>query len=183
MQQSERFYLVVSALGADRPGIVDAITQPIIQSEGNILDSRMTVLGGEFAVLMLIEGGETAINELELALPALQQDHGLTVITKRTKTQPQPSSSPSMTYAVAVVSIDHPGIVNKLSSFFSRKGINIQNLETDNYHAPHTGTPMFSVEMTVNVPFDIPMVNLRNEFLDLCEQMNLDATMEPKKNP
>jgi glycine cleavage system transcriptional repressor len=179
MQQAEHLYLVISALGADRPGIVDAITQPINQSEGNILDSRMTVLGGEFAVLMLVEGTEAAIGSLEQTLPLLQQDHGLTIISKRTKTQP--SSTPSMPYAVSVVSIDHPGIVNKLSSFFSKKGINIQNLETDNYHAPHTGTPMFSVEMTVNVPVNTPKVNLRNEFLDFCEQMNLDATMEAKK--
>ena len=46
--------IVISALGSDRPGIVESLTGEILAHNGNILDSRMTVLGGEFAVLMLV---------------------------------------------------------------------------------------------------------------------------------
>jgi len=48
--------IVISALGTDRPGIVEALSRAVLDRKGNILDSRMTVLGGEFAVLMLISG-------------------------------------------------------------------------------------------------------------------------------
>jgi glycine cleavage system transcriptional repressor len=40
---------------------------------------------------------------------------------------------------------------------------------------------MFSVQMTVNVPGAMPIAQLRDEFLDLCEQHNLDSILEPVK--
>ena len=52
--------IVISALGSDRPGIVHALSRQVLAYEGNILDSRMTVLGGEFAVLMLVAAEEAA---------------------------------------------------------------------------------------------------------------------------
>ncbi len=179
MHQSDRTFLVISALGPDRPGIVDQITHPIHESQGNILDSRMTVLGGEFAILMLVEGSEQAITALEQQLPELQQRSALTIMTKRTATQP--INEATVPYMVSVVAIDHPGIVNQLSGFFSKRNINIQNLETDCYHAPHTGTPMFSVEMTVNIPSTVSMSKLKHEFFDFCDEMNVDATLESIK--
>ncbi|HDJ86419.1 MAG TPA: glycine cleavage system protein R, partial [Chromatiales bacterium] len=39
--------LVVSALGQDRPGIVNELSLAILNCGCNIEDSRMTVLGGE----------------------------------------------------------------------------------------------------------------------------------------
>ncbi|MBM3890900.1 MAG: glycine cleavage system protein R, partial [Verrucomicrobia bacterium] len=44
-----RQYLVVSAVGQDRPGIVDRISEFILDHDCNIEDSRMAILGGEFA--------------------------------------------------------------------------------------------------------------------------------------
>ncbi|HOW61982.1 MAG TPA: ACT domain-containing protein, partial [Candidatus Contendobacter sp.] len=40
-------YLVVSALGEDRPGLVNEISRIILDCDCGIVDSRMTVLGGE----------------------------------------------------------------------------------------------------------------------------------------
>ena len=47
-------YLVVSALGTDRPGLVEALSETVVESGCNINDSRMAVLGGEFAIIMLL---------------------------------------------------------------------------------------------------------------------------------
>jgi glycine cleavage system transcriptional repressor len=40
---------------------------------------------------------------------------------------------------------------------------------------------MFSVHMTVNVPGSTAIAQLRDEFHDLCEQLNLDSILEPVK--
>ncbi|MCW8889005.1 MAG: glycine cleavage system protein R [Gammaproteobacteria bacterium] len=172
-------YLVLSAIGSDRPGLVDQLTRAIQESNGNILDSRMTVLGGEFAILMLIEGGWDTIARLEETLPTLQESMGLTILTRRTETKP--ATEPVLPYMVSVVALDHPGIVNQLSSFFSNRQINIQSLETDSYHAAHTGTPMFSVNMNVQIPAEHSIVQLRTEFFEFCDGLNLDAILEPLK--
>ena len=46
--------LVITALGDDRPGIVDELSNALFKHKLNIEDSRMSVLGGEFAVLLLV---------------------------------------------------------------------------------------------------------------------------------
>jgi glycine cleavage system transcriptional repressor len=77
--------------------------------------------------------------------------------------------------------MDQPGIVHSLARFFSQRQINIQEMLTSSYAAAHSGTPMFSVHLTVAVPADIQIAALREEFMDFCDQLNLDAVIEPVK--
>ena len=172
--------LVLSALGKDRPGLVDELTGAVFASRCSIADSRMTVLGGEFAILLLIEGPWNQLAKLENQLAELERRLGLTIISKRT--EPAPDQAAGLSYLVDVVALDHPGIVHKLSGFFSRRQINIIDLMTKTYAAPHTGTPMFSVQMHINIPADLNIRELREDFLEYCDEFNLDATLEPYKH-
>ena len=172
-------HLVISALGQDRPGIVNQISKAIYELDCNISDSRMTVLGGEFAILLLIEGNWNTLAKLEDALPALEQQLDLTIIAKRTKERS--ADTALLPYGVEVVSLDHPGIVHHLASFFSRRNINIEDMVTSSYAAAHTGTPMFSVHMTVGIPSHLHIATLRDEFMEFCDSLNLDAVLEPVK--
>lgn len=171
--------LVISALGKDRPGLVDEFTRCILDHQGNIADSRMTVLGGHFAIILLVDGPWNQIAKLEDQLPVTGEQLGLTVTTQRTESD-QPAAL-SLPYAVEVIALDNPGIVHRLANFFSSRTINIQDLVTDSYAAAHTGTPMFNVHMRVNIPADRHIASLREEFMDFCDQHNLDAVIEPVK--
>lgn len=177
---SQLNYLVISALGKDRPGIVDELSRTILDEGCNIADSRMTVLGGEFAIMLMVEGNWNTLSKLEAAVPELERSLGLTIIAKRTGDRP--SGDTLLPYGVEVVSLDHPGIVHHLASFFSQRNINIEDMSTSSYAAAHTGTPMFSVQMTVGIPSTIHISSLRDEFMDFCDGMNLDAVLEPVKN-
>jgi glycine cleavage system transcriptional repressor len=179
MSTTAKQYLVISALGHDRPGIVRNLTRPLTDAGANILDSRMSILGGEFAILMMIEGSWDTIAKLENQLPGLQQKLDLTITVRRTGSQHQDEAA--LPYSVNVVSLDHPGIVSHLAEFFSNRNINIQDLYTDSYRAAHTGTPMFTANMTVNIPGDVSIARLREEFLDFCDSLNLDGILEPGK--
>jgi glycine cleavage system transcriptional repressor len=170
-------HLVVTASGEDRVGIVDHFTGKIADSGCNIEESRMAVLGGQFALVMLISGPWNALSKLEGQMEKLGEQLGLTIIHKRTDKREQ--AKPAVPYAVDVVAMDHPGIVHKLAAFFSRNGINIEEVQTHTYPAPHTGTTMFSVVMTVGVHADVHIPTMRGNFLDYCDDMNLDATFEP----
>ncbi|WP_455198951.1 glycine cleavage system protein R [Kaarinaea lacus] len=172
-------FLVITALGKDRPGIVDKLSEAITSSDCNIVDSRMTVLGGEFAVILLVSGKWNQLAKLEDALHGLRESLELTITSKRT--EPSEPGGDLMPYTVEVISIDHPGIVYKLANFFSKRNINIQELNTTRYSAAHTGTPMFALHITANIPSDIHVATLRDEFLDFCESQNMDATIEPMK--
>ena len=171
--------LVIAAVGEDRPGLVDSLSGWILDSGCNIADSRMTVLGGEFAVLLLIEGQWNSLAKLEDQLDQVQERLGMTINLKRTEGK-KPAGA-LLPYAVDVVALDNPGIVHNLAGFFSKRGVNIQDLSTSNYSAAHTGTQMFSVHMVLDVPGEIQIAGLREEFLDFCDQLNLDAVIEPTK--
>jgi glycine cleavage system transcriptional repressor len=172
-------HLVISALGRDRPGIVDQLSKGIYELDCNITDSRMTVLGGEFAILLLVEGPWNRLAKLEDQVPELQEKLDLTIITKRTGERS--GNANLLPYGVDVVSLDHPGIVYSLANFFSGKNINIEDMTTSSYAAAHTGTPMFSVRMNIGIPADIHIAALRDEFMDFCDSMNIDAVLEPIK--
>lgn len=178
--ETEHDSLVITASGTDRVGLVDALAGKITDSGGNIEESRMAVLGGQFALIMLISGPWHALSRLESQLPATAEQLELTLIQQRTS-KPQRSIA-AIPYTVEVVAMDHPGIVRKLSAFFARNGINIEELQTSCYPAPHTGTPMFSVVMTLGIQAGIHIPSLRNDFLDYCDDLNLDATIEPVRN-
>jgi glycine cleavage system transcriptional repressor len=172
-------FLVLTAIGNDRPGIVDKLSMNILENDCNIVDSRMTVLGGEFAVILLISGKWNAIAKLENSLPRLTSD--LDLHFSSTRTDQEPKSDNLLPYSVEVVAIDHPGIVYKIASFFSARDINIRELYTNTYSAAHTGTPMFSLEMSVNIPADVRIAAIREEFLEFCDDLNMDAVLEPAK--
>lgn len=172
--------LVISALGDDRPGIVNDLSSVVLDYGCNIADSRMAVLGGEFAVILLISGTWDAVAKLEGALPSLGTRLGLIITFKRTETRK--SDQPLVPYEVEVVSMDHPGIVHDVADFMSSRNINIETLDTETYSAAHTGTPMFSLNMRISIPGDMHIAGFRDEFGEFCDDLNLDAVLEPAKN-
>ena len=176
---SNKSYLVLSALGKDRPGIVDQLSKAVFDLGCNICDTRMTVLGGEFALLQMIGGQWNQLAKLEDSIDELSRKLGLTIITERTEERQQETSL--LPYIVDVVSLDHPGIVHHLAGFFSTRGINIEDMNTSSYSAAHTGTPMFAVRMTVGIPADQQISTLREDFMEFCDSMNLDGVLEPAK--
>lgn len=171
--------LVITALGEDKPGIVDKLSETVAACNCNIIDSRMSVLGGEFAVLLMVAGKWNELTKLEDTLATAGEALGLTIACKRTETSK--SSTDLMPYSVEVISIDQPGIVHELARFFSSRNLNIQELNTTQYAAAHSGTPMFAMQLTANIPASQHIAGLRDEFLDFCETLNMDATMEPTK--
>ncbi|MDD5300875.1 MAG: glycine cleavage system protein R [Gallionella sp.] len=172
-------FLVITASGEDKVGLVDRFSSKITESGCNIEESRMAVLGGQFALIMLLSGPWNALSKLEGQLESLGDQLGLSIIHKRT--QKRERTQPAIPYEIDVVAMDHPGIVRDLAAFFSKNGINIEELQTDTYPAPHTGTPMFSVTMTVGIQAGVHIPTLRGSFLDYCDDLNLDASFEPAR--
>lgn len=179
MNTPKQNFLVISALGEDRPGLVNDLSRSVLDAGCSIADSRMTVLGGDFAIILLVTGNWNAVAKLEDQLPPLAERLGMTITSRRTALR-EPSAN-LLPYAVDVVALDNPGIVYNLANFFSSRQINIQDMTTSSYAAAHTGTPMFSVHMRVDIPARLHIATLRDEFMDFCDQLNLDAIIEPVK--
>ncbi len=107
--------LVISALGNDKPGIVNELSKAVLDQGGNITESRMTVLGGEFAMMLMVTGTQECIDNIVSKLEETGKNLNLTLIAK--ETQAQESDQKRLPYQITVVSMDHPGIVHNISDF------------------------------------------------------------------
>jgi glycine cleavage system transcriptional repressor len=173
-------HLAVSALGNDRTGMVHELTRVITDCGGSISESRMAALGSEFAMLMLVSGNWHALAKLETELNKLAETGNLIVQLRRT--DPKARREDHLPYSIDVVCLDQTGIVAGLAGFFASRGVDIGEVATRSYAAAHTGAPMFSVQMIVNVPTRIHLAQLREEFMEYCDSLNLDAILEPVKS-
>jgi len=169
-------HLVITAIGGDRPGIVNRLSTVIVERDCNISDSRMAILGGEFAVILLVNGAVADIDQLQRTLDQQQQQLGLTIITKPTHGRDR--TAPRHQYLVEAVTLDQPGIVQRLTGFFAERNINIADVSTASYAAPHTGTAMFELLMRVDIPAGTDIDALREQYLSFCEGLDIDASFE-----
>jgi glycine cleavage system transcriptional repressor len=171
-------HLVLTAVGPDRPGLVNAISQLLRDAGANLEDSRMAILGGEFALLVLVAGTEAAIAGVEQRTAQLESELGLKLLTKRTKPELKKNYLP---YAMRVSGVDRPGIVYAVSELIARHGINVASLESRVSYAPLSGTPLFSLEADLQVPSEVALTELRKKIAVLSEEENLDVLLEVKR--
>jgi glycine cleavage system transcriptional repressor len=167
---------VVTCIGPDRPGLVGGLAAVVAGTGGNILDSRMAILGGEFAVIMLVQVADETAGDLDAALQAHADESGLHLFMRPTEAGARPGDGRA--YRIRADTLDHPGIVQEVARFFADRDINITALETTAWAAAHTGTPMFSLEMDVSVPTSVSARALREAFETFCGDTDLDATLE-----
>ncbi len=168
---------VISTIGHDRPGLVSDISAVATDLGLNIEDSRMTVLGGEFAVLMAVEGSDAALETFNNNMSELCAGADLAYIFRRTQ-QPV-DKTPSRLYSASIVALDHPGIVHAIAGFFSARGINIRDLHTETTPAAHTGTPIFNITLIAEIPQTLRLHDVKEAFEHFCVEADLDGRLEP----
>lgn len=171
--------IAISVQARNRSGLVETIARVAQESGCNIMDTRMAGLGEEFAMFMLVSGTWDAIVKLEDSLERLRSREQLDIICHRTAARA--GRQDLMPYAIEVVATDRPGIVCEIAEFFAARNIAIEDMSSYCYPAAHTGTRMFSLHMSISVPVDTSIAALRGDFLEFCDQLNLDSIMEPVK--
>lgn len=172
--------LVITVAGEDRPDLIAELTRIVKESKCHILESRMTELGAEFAAHLMVEGAWNHIVKLENALEAAASRYKLKISTLRGSENPLPDED-VIPYGVDIFAGDRIDNIHELAAFFSARNIKILDLSTSRYPAPYTNAPLFLARMIVKIPVGIRIVSLRDEFLDFCDQQNLDAILEPVK--
>lgn len=174
-------YLILTAVGPDRPGLVDQVSAYLSERNFNIESSRMAALGGEFAIILLASGEEAEVEALLKDHSALASSSGLQV-QARAASAPEPRAMPaSLPYRLRVTSMDHPGIVRQVSRALHQRQINIESLDARVSPAPVSGVPVFNLEATLSVPASLKLRELRRELEDLADELNLDLELESEE--
>lgn len=140
--------LVMTVLGPDRPGLVQALSSTVAEHGGNWLESRMARLSGQFAGILRVECPEDSAHLLVAELRELTRE-GLQV---QVAIEAPASRDPVIQLKLDVVGNDRPGIVNRLAAAVAGTGANIEDLTTQLESAPMSGHPLFHATGLVSVP-------------------------------
>jgi glycine cleavage system transcriptional repressor len=123
-------HVAVTALGADRPGIVAAVTGVLMRHGGNLEDTAMTNLGGHFAMMLVVEVPDTeSPDALEASLVEEVGGLGLTVAVRPIGEDPG-AVARGEPWAVSLYGADQPGIVHRVAQKLADHGANIVDLST-----------------------------------------------------
>lgn len=172
-----RGYVVLTAVGRDHPGLVHSLSALIHEAGANIEDSRMAILGGEFAVILLISGSPEGVERTKEISVRIEQELDLRCILKETSPPHPPADY--LPYRIEVDGADRPGIVEVITSILADREINVASLQSRLTHAPFSATPMFVLEASLQVPSKTVLSELRSALTTACEEENLDFRLEP----
>ena len=171
--------LLIQALTPSTKSPLLALAKRIADAGCNLSESRVSSIGTEISLMLLASGAWDALAKLETAVTKLARDESLRLVHYRTG--PRENSSHLLPYLIEVVAADRPGIVVRIVEFFTQHGISVEQLNSTRYQAMQTGAEMFQAQFTIGISSEIHIAALRDDFLELCDGLNLDAIMDPVK--
>jgi glycine cleavage system transcriptional repressor len=173
--------LVITAVGPDRPGLVDQLTRVLLDHSANVADSRMVNLHGQFALILLAQCPINRTQELTQSLEKTSEQLGMTVTTRSHGQPSVPSSEPKgVPFRLKAYAMDQPGIVHRITNLLHQEGVNIEELQTRLAPAAYSGTPLFNLDLGMTVPSGVSVRKLRQRLEELSDELNCDVSLEPR---
>jgi glycine cleavage system transcriptional repressor len=172
--------LLITAIGEDRPGIVARLTEVFVKHNGNVEESRMALLAGEFAAIVLVTIPSERVEGLKTALDNLK-DETISVNVKSASAHDPQRFHGHSHYEIDLTGADHEGIVHKVSAWLHDRAININSMSTEVVSAPVSGTPLFCMNAIVVVPSSLTEKELQNELNKIGSQENVEIKVAPYK--
>ena len=169
--------MILFSVGKDRPGIVDDISTLLFERGANIEDSRMAALGGRFSIVTLFSCSLDQLEDIRTGLNDLGK-LGLETSLHEAEDTTAATTQPALPLKLEVMSMDHPGVVQKLVHLLHQRNVNIKSLNTQVARAPLSGAPLFNLTLEASVPAEKQITKLKDELIKLAAQMNLDLSFK-----
>jgi len=176
---SQRRWFAMSAIGRDRPGIVADLAELIFDCDCNLEDSRMTILGSEFAMLLLLSGqGEELERRLAAGCKRLEWEKRLTVFFRPLEETPADVQPPQGTPLECVVTgVDKAGIVARVARTISEQGATITDLASELRPEPNSGTPMYTMRVRMVVSREQDPGRVREALERVAAELRVDLSV------
>lgn len=163
----------LSAVGADRPGIIAAIADRLVAHGLNVTDSQMGILRGFFAMTLVLESDGVDEEALRADLAAAADDLRLEALTLREIGAGASGDGDVPTHVVSVYGADHPGILAAVTAALAAAGVNVCDLRTRLVD----GDSVYMMMVDVAVPAAADEVAVRASLEAVGEQQGVDVTL------
>jgi len=168
-----RTSLVLTVIGDDKPGIVEQLSERILATGANWEESRMARLAGKFAGVLHVSVATDQADALAARLRELDAG-GLSVVVTRSG---ETATTASRMVGLELIGNDQPGIVRDISRALAGLGVNIEELDTDVTSAPMSGDSLFRARVTLGVPADVTVGQLRSVLEALAGELMVDLAL------
>ena len=166
-------HLVLTVIGRDRPGLVNAVSEIVAAGGGNWLDTRMASLAGQFAGILLVEVARDKADALVAALRRLDAQ-GLRVMIERSDAA-APAHARKLT--LDLLGLDRPGIVREISRVLASRQVSIAELETEQVSGSFSGEAMFKARAQLEMPDNLDADDLRDALEGIASELMVDLNL------
>lgn len=163
--------LVLTVVGPDRTGLVEALAARISAAGGNWEASHMARLAGQFAGILLVTLEPAAMGGLLAALRELDA-HGLTVSIHAAGEAAHPEAT--HTAFLELTGDDRVGIVHDVARVLTARGVNVEELESEVTSAPMSGEALFTARAVLRIPAEHSLATLRADLEALGSELMVD---------
>jgi glycine cleavage system transcriptional repressor len=169
-------HVAVTAVGADRPGIAAAVTKVLYEHGGNIEDSRMAILGGHFAMMLIValpSGSDAGAMERSLSAAVASLD---LIVAVRPVAEVPPEDARGAGYVVSVYGADRPGIVFRVCDALAGHRVNVTDLAT---RVVEGDPPVYVMILEATVPAGIDPGMVERDLKAIGSELSVDVAFNP----
>jgi glycine cleavage system transcriptional repressor len=160
---------VLVACGADRPGVVDELSQFLLECGGNITDSRAANLRGRFTLMLLVRAEPDAMLRIRTGLASLEAN-GIRAELHAANHFANGASSSSFPFIFTASGKDQAGVLHRVSHLLRVLNVNIDEIET---HVAADAS--FQIRLALSVPRETPITMLRDYLTYLCNELGISG--------
>ena len=172
--------LVLTFVGDDRPGLVNAISEKVAACGATWLESRSARLAGKFAGVVLVSVPDDRVAALELSLRDLARE-GLRIAIERGAAAE--TEKPARIVSLDILGRERPGIVRDVTHALNRLGVNLEEFMSGLESEPFTGAEMFRAHARLSVPDGLRLDDLRKALERLAGEIMVDLAVGDGEPP
>ena len=166
-------YLVLTAIGADKPGLVESLAKVIADNSGNWLESSMSQLAGKFAGILRVSVSDSEVDQLISALDRISDQ--LTLVIERVDSDVEIKLP--QTVELNLIGNDRPGIIREFSHALASLSVNVEQLSTECVPAPMSSEVLFKAKANLKVPVGLELEVLQQEIERLADDLIVEMQL------
>lgn len=171
-------YLAITATALDQQRITQDLLALIRKLGCNVDETHLSRLGNYFACILLVSGNWSTIAKLEDQLSSFNDDR---CSLQCQRADVSKHEQPLLPYLVQIIAHDQVGLLYEIAQFFQSLEIIVNDIQLNRFVATQADTTLANMLISISVPTKINLTDLRERFLILCDELNIDGILEPEK--
>jgi glycine cleavage system regulatory protein len=175
--------IVLTVIGDDRPGLVDALASVVTDAGGSWTRSHMSRLGGKFAGIAVVSIDAARVEDLDRRLDPIRASGLLQIVSSPLAAEDRSAAAVAVSHdeqllTLQLVGADRPGIVSEIAGVLAANGVGIVELESATSNAPMSGELLFEASLMLSAPPSLATDTLQQALEALANELMVDIELD-----